>query len=596
MLRLIIEDDEGKTTVVPLIRDEITIGRKEGNTIRLTERNVSRRHARLLRTGEGADHTVIVEDLDSYNGIRLNGDKVAGKCTMRPGDLVQIGDYSLALQVDPPTGATGDQPAIKGDPATIVAATRVGDEAATALHRVDDTDILPAEQQGRLVVVSSNLGGETYVLGRREIILGRTDENDVVVNHRSISRNHAKVVVRDGQFTIIDLASSNGVRVNGEPFGTVTLVNGDIIELGHVKLRFVAPGEHYVFTPADIDDVEVEGQAGGTGKLVLIALLLAAVAVLTFFLVRPPASKPTETPKVPASAQSAAPPSDTSPVDVTKLLAEGEGHLSGEAWSEAKRVFERVLQATPNNEQARNGVERATREAEAQQLFERLRGAAEQRQWADAYTGLEHFPPGSVYSPRAVELQKKIEPDFAASELERGRGLVQDGELDAAQVIQKDLATRGLPEAEKLAKDIKAAEGKKPAVPASNGLAARPSAAAPQVAEPAEPAAPSEPAPAVQAPNAGGDDKQAEYEALIDDARKRLVRGDRDGSVAQWEKALKLRPDSKLPYQNLCSIYKARHNFEKAIPFCKKWLARETSNYKSELQKLIDEMEADLNR
>ena len=42
MYKLIIEDDEGKTTVVPLIRDEITIGRKEGNTIRLTERNVSR--------------------------------------------------------------------------------------------------------------------------------------------------------------------------------------------------------------------------------------------------------------------------------------------------------------------------------------------------------------------------------------------------------------------------------------------------------------------------------------------------------------------------------------------------------------------------
>ena len=35
MLKLLIEDDEGKQTVVPLIRDEITIGRKEGNTIRV---------------------------------------------------------------------------------------------------------------------------------------------------------------------------------------------------------------------------------------------------------------------------------------------------------------------------------------------------------------------------------------------------------------------------------------------------------------------------------------------------------------------------------------------------------------------------------
>ena len=44
MWKLVIEDDEGKRTVVPLTRDDYTIGRKEGNTIRLTERNVSRDH------------------------------------------------------------------------------------------------------------------------------------------------------------------------------------------------------------------------------------------------------------------------------------------------------------------------------------------------------------------------------------------------------------------------------------------------------------------------------------------------------------------------------------------------------------------------
>src|SRR3974390_2444749 len=47
MWKLVIEDDEGKRTVVPLTRDQYSIGRKEGNTIRLTERNVSREHARI---------------------------------------------------------------------------------------------------------------------------------------------------------------------------------------------------------------------------------------------------------------------------------------------------------------------------------------------------------------------------------------------------------------------------------------------------------------------------------------------------------------------------------------------------------------------
>src|SRR5258708_40176781 len=96
MFKLIIQDDEGKTTVVPLIRDEITIGRKEGNTIRLTERNVSRRHAKPLKS----NGTVFIEDLTSYNGIKVNGDRIAGRAPVNEGDRVQIGDYQLALKLD----------------------------------------------------------------------------------------------------------------------------------------------------------------------------------------------------------------------------------------------------------------------------------------------------------------------------------------------------------------------------------------------------------------------------------------------------------------------------------------------------------------
>src|SRR5688500_6903635 len=93
--KLIIEDDEGKTTVYPLSQGEISIGRKEGNTIRLMERNVSRRHARLVRaTGP----SIFIEDLDSYNGIRINGERINGRYEVKEGDLVEIGDFHLALQ------------------------------------------------------------------------------------------------------------------------------------------------------------------------------------------------------------------------------------------------------------------------------------------------------------------------------------------------------------------------------------------------------------------------------------------------------------------------------------------------------------------
>src|SRR5712691_7190393 len=94
MYKLIIEDDEGKTTIVPLIRDEITIGRKEGNTIRLTERNVSRRHAKLVSQNGG----VYIEDLGSYNGVRINGNRIDSRSAIVEGDRIQIGDYQLAVR------------------------------------------------------------------------------------------------------------------------------------------------------------------------------------------------------------------------------------------------------------------------------------------------------------------------------------------------------------------------------------------------------------------------------------------------------------------------------------------------------------------
>src|SRR4051795_9917924 len=107
MFKLVIQDDEGKTTVVPLIRDEISIGRKEGNTIRLTERNVSRRHARLLRK-EGR---YVLEDLSSYIGTKVNGAKITGPVPLNDGDQVGIGDYRLAIKVERPVTALGYPPA-----------------------------------------------------------------------------------------------------------------------------------------------------------------------------------------------------------------------------------------------------------------------------------------------------------------------------------------------------------------------------------------------------------------------------------------------------------------------------------------------------
>src|SRR5437773_2546983 len=159
MFKLIIEDDEGKTTVVPLIRDEITIGRKEGNTIRLTERNVSRKHAKLLKQ----NGTIFIEDLTSYNGIKVNGDRIAGRAPVNEGDRIQIGDYQLALKMDKAAGA---------------GPTEVRDEKTTPF--IKDNGATPTAMMDMAPTVQNPLvSGEHLDLGHVRLRFGSTGE-DVV--------------------------------------------------------------------------------------------------------------------------------------------------------------------------------------------------------------------------------------------------------------------------------------------------------------------------------------------------------------------------------------------------------------------------------
>ena len=88
--KLIIEDDEGKRNVVPVSLGEVTVGRHEGNAIRLNERNVSRQHMRLVKD----NGHVFAEDLDSYNGVFINGVRIDTQHLV-DGDTISIGGCAM---------------------------------------------------------------------------------------------------------------------------------------------------------------------------------------------------------------------------------------------------------------------------------------------------------------------------------------------------------------------------------------------------------------------------------------------------------------------------------------------------------------------
>jgi pSer/pThr/pTyr-binding forkhead associated (FHA) protein len=269
MYKLVIADDEGSKSTVPVIRDEITIGRKDGNTIRLTERNVSRRHARVVRE----NGRVYVEDVAARYGIKKNGAKIDSRAEFAPGDIVTIGDYQLTLKAKKPEKAPGAPPKpAKEQPA--------GPKKKSAAEKKKDagTQVLPA-MPAKLVVISSNFAGQEFPLNRKEMIVGRGEDCDIIIDHRSVSQKHAKVIRESGnKYQIVDLNSKNGISIGGEQYRAVHIKRGDVIELGHVKFRFVEPGENYVFTPQPaLDDVEFDG--GGSTSSNKTAMLAAVIVV-----------------------------------------------------------------------------------------------------------------------------------------------------------------------------------------------------------------------------------------------------------------------------------------------------------------------------
>jgi pSer/pThr/pTyr-binding forkhead associated (FHA) protein len=303
MWKLTIVDDEGTRTVVPLARGEYNIGRDAENTIRLTERNISRKHL-MLKKNEG--DSWVVEDLSSYNGCFVNGLRVSGTHPLHTGDLLQVGDYRLEILDD--ERAAVDAPS--SSPETL--------PAPPVSKLVDLPD--------RLIVIDGEGAGTEHALEGDRMLVGRAEDADICVNHSSVSRIHAEIIrITPGTYEIIDRASSNGIRVNGIKADRRVIEDGDEVELGDVRMRFVARGRIFrlgaqpalaglpAASPAATISSHPAPRRGGLGMMIGVGAVLGIVAVVGFVLLRPrpepagsPAAAMQEDPPLIAEARSLA--------------------------------------------------------------------------------------------------------------------------------------------------------------------------------------------------------------------------------------------------------------------------------------------------
>ena len=99
----------------------------------------------------------------------------------------------------------------------------------------------PKKQNGaraRLQVIGEKGAPMEYPLQDRAVFVGRTNDNDIVLNDSSVSRRHAKIVKAGEEYSLSDLGSHNGTVLNGTFVQNAPLHDGDQIKIGGYRLTF----------------------------------------------------------------------------------------------------------------------------------------------------------------------------------------------------------------------------------------------------------------------------------------------------------------------------------------------------------------------
>jgi hypothetical protein len=220
---------------------------------------------------EGVEHEVI-DELCAYLLEHARGEDLAlasrPHVTFHTDERLQLGEFGIEARLARPEedAQDGDEPAPESSahgqrapespPRAALAPARPGDPGGPPLEEpreIGNTMIFSNSERVREAVERTGARRRSKALlvvsGRRLLVpprgaaIGRSRDCDIVLEDSSVSRRHAELRSRGPTWTIEDLGSTNGVRVNGVPIhGAHYLHSGDRIEMGSTEMLFeIAP-------------------------------------------------------------------------------------------------------------------------------------------------------------------------------------------------------------------------------------------------------------------------------------------------------------------------------------------------------------------
>jgi pSer/pThr/pTyr-binding forkhead associated (FHA) protein len=101
-------------------------------------------------------------------------------------------------------------------------------------------------------------GNKTITSSETIINIGRSQDNDIILEEPTTSRHHVQIRWRFGVYTLFDTHSSAGTRVNNKPVTEHHLQDGDVIRIGSSTIVFMysqagtsSPGTTQTMQPVD---------------------------------------------------------------------------------------------------------------------------------------------------------------------------------------------------------------------------------------------------------------------------------------------------------------------------------------------------------
>jgi len=212
---------------------ELVIGRGKDVDVRIADKQVSTRHATVRPVGDG----LVVTDLGSTNGTVLDGGAALAPNEATPfgrGQKLTIGPAVVEMIE---VGGGPESSFGFGQEKTMVVGGAMGKSLLVEIARFQAA-------RPRLVLAATH-SRRVVPLEEMQVTVGRDPASQVRIDHPSVSGKHATISFAEGRFSVEDLGSGNGTKVDGVALsGTGSLDQQAWVQFGTVDALFVrAPAE-----------------------------------------------------------------------------------------------------------------------------------------------------------------------------------------------------------------------------------------------------------------------------------------------------------------------------------------------------------------